>query len=99
MRNIKSCNVNGLHVFDCSVKRAEIVVSAECCVYTAINVPYSTLNALITQDQYERSVLNDVVVMHQVGLVEMPVKNYAEANIVTVSGHNGHGGFMVLKHW
>ena len=27
-------------------------------VYTAINVPYSTLNALITQDQYERSVLS-----------------------------------------
>lgn len=27
-------------------------------VYTAINVPYATLNALITQDQYERSVLS-----------------------------------------
>lgn len=27
-------------------------------IYTAINVPYATLNALITQDQYERSVLS-----------------------------------------
>lgn len=27
-------------------------------VYTAINVPYATLNALITQNQYERSVLS-----------------------------------------
>lgn len=27
-------------------------------VYTMINVPYATLNALITQDQYERSVLS-----------------------------------------
>lgn len=27
-------------------------------VYTAINVPYSTLNALMTQDPYERSVLS-----------------------------------------
>lgn len=27
-------------------------------VYTAINVPYATLNALITQDQYQRSVLS-----------------------------------------
>ena len=27
-------------------------------IYTAINVPYATLNSLITQDQYERSVLS-----------------------------------------
>ncbi|MDR3596844.1 MFS transporter [Clostridium sp.] len=27
-------------------------------IYTSINVPYATLNALITQDQYERSVLS-----------------------------------------
>ena len=27
-------------------------------IYTAINIPYATLNALITQDQYERSVLS-----------------------------------------
>ena len=27
-------------------------------IYTAINVPYATLNALMTQDQYERSVLS-----------------------------------------
>lgn len=27
-------------------------------IYTAINVPYSTLNALMTQDPYERSVLS-----------------------------------------
>ncbi|MBU3101802.1 MULTISPECIES: MFS transporter [Clostridium] len=27
-------------------------------IFTAINLPYATLNALITQDQYERSVLN-----------------------------------------
>lgn len=27
-------------------------------IYTAINLPYSTMNALMTQDQYERSVLN-----------------------------------------
>ena len=77
------CNINGFHIFDCSVKRAKVIVSAESCVYTAIKVPCR----------------NDVVVMHQVGLVEMLVKNYTEANIVTVSGQNGHGGFMVLKHW
>lgn len=27
-------------------------------IYTAINVPYATLNSLITKDQYERSLLN-----------------------------------------
>ncbi len=27
-------------------------------IYTAINVPYATLNSLITQDQYERGVLS-----------------------------------------
>lgn len=27
-------------------------------IYTAINVPYSALNALMTQDAYERSVLS-----------------------------------------
>ncbi|SDZ57502.1 glycoside/pentoside/hexuronide:cation symporter, GPH family [Evansella caseinilytica] len=27
-------------------------------IYTAINVPYGTLNALITQDQHQRSILN-----------------------------------------
>lgn len=27
-------------------------------IYTAINVPYATLNALITQDQYQRSILS-----------------------------------------
>jgi len=27
-------------------------------IYTAINVPYATLNALMTQDQYERSILS-----------------------------------------
>jgi len=27
-------------------------------IFTAINLPYATLNSLITQDQYERSVLN-----------------------------------------
>lgn len=27
-------------------------------IYTAINIPYGVLNALITQDQYERSVVN-----------------------------------------
>lgn len=27
-------------------------------IYTAINVPYSALNALMTQDPYERSVLS-----------------------------------------
>ena len=27
-------------------------------IFTAINLPYATLNAMITQDQYQRSVLN-----------------------------------------
>jgi len=29
-----------------------------CLVYTGLNVPYGTLNSLITQDQYQRSILN-----------------------------------------
>jgi GPH family glycoside/pentoside/hexuronide:cation symporter len=35
-----------------------ITYNIVCLIYTALNVPYGTLNSLITQDQYERSVLN-----------------------------------------
>ncbi|WP_077622572.1 MFS transporter [Sediminibacillus massiliensis] len=35
-----------------------ITYNVVCLVYTGLNVPYGTLNSLITQDQYQRSVLN-----------------------------------------
>lgn len=35
-----------------------ITYNLVCLVYTGLNVPYGTLNSLITQDQYQRSVLN-----------------------------------------
>ncbi|OHV07544.1 MFS transporter [Kushneria phosphatilytica] len=35
-----------------------ITYNIVCLVYTGLNVPYGTMNSLITQDQYQRSLLN-----------------------------------------
>ncbi|HZH61160.1 MAG TPA: MFS transporter [Metabacillus sp.] len=35
-----------------------VTYNVVCLVYTGLNVPYGTLNSLMTQDQYQRSVLN-----------------------------------------
>ncbi len=51
-------------------------------IYTAINIPYGTLNSLMTQNQYQRGVLNIFrMVMALVGgigitMLTMPVVNY-----------------------
>ncbi|PWW31503.1 MFS transporter [Chromohalobacter israelensis] len=35
-----------------------VTYNVVCLVYTGLNVPYGTMNSLITQDQYQRSLLN-----------------------------------------
>ncbi|MBU0927622.1 MAG: MFS transporter [Spirochaetes bacterium] len=60
-------------------------------IYTAINIPYGALNSLITQDQYQRSMLNIFrMVMAMVGGLFI---NMATIPLVTAMG-GGAGGWQ-----
>jgi GPH family glycoside/pentoside/hexuronide:cation symporter len=53
-------------------------------IYTAINVPYGTLNALITQDQHQRSILN--LFRMSMAVVTTIIISYLTMPLVTMFG-------------
>ncbi|WP_163536286.1 MFS transporter [Gracilibacillus sp. YIM 98692] len=64
-------------------------------VYTAINVPYGTLNSLITQDQHQRSVLN--IFRMSSALITMLIIVNVTLPIVNVFGGNQSGWIIAFS--
>ncbi len=63
-----------------------------CLVYTGLNVPYGTLNSLITQDQYQRSLLN--VFRMSLALIGVLLVSNLTLPVATLFG-GGQAGWIV----
>lgn len=63
-------------------------------VYTAINIPYSTLNALITQEPYQRSLLN--IYRMTLAMAGAALITYVTMPMVNLFGGGKNGWFVTF---
>ncbi|WP_110648966.1 MFS transporter [Salinicola peritrichatus] len=71
-----------------------VTYNVVCLVYTGLNVPYGTLNSLITQDQYQRSLLN--VFRMSLALIGVLVVGNLTLPVATLLGGGQSGWVMTF---
>ncbi|REC95998.1 GPH family glycoside/pentoside/hexuronide:cation symporter [Kushneria indalinina DSM 14324] len=71
-----------------------VTYNVVCLVYTGLNVPYGTMNSLITQDQYQRSLLN--VFRMSLALVGVLLVSNLTLPVATLLGGGQFGWVMTF---